>query len=888
MTISSTNRKAGPFVGNGSASVFAFSFRVFSASDLEVVRITVATGAETTLTINSGYTVTLNPDQNSNPGGSITLVGGALASGYNLIITSNIANLQPTDLTNQGGFYPEVITDALDRATIQIQQLDEHVGRTLSYPITDPTLGTELPALEQRKGTVLAFNATTGAPEAGPTIAAIGTVSGNTSDINTVAANISDVNIVAGNIGAVTGAKAMAQIYQGAKASDPTLRNAGTALETGDLYYNTSNNRMRVYETGTGWIDYEATAQTAATTATTQAGIATTQANIATAQALTATAGATTATSAKTIAEAARDAALMAKGIYATTDKALSKGVASVALTAAGSGGTNGTFDLVFSGGGGTGAAGRFTVSGGAVVASNVIITSTGDSYTSAPTVSFANSAGLTGATGLATIANNVDVGEHFFSLNGSIMILYTVAAGPVVTERARYALGYSDTTSPWLQVVTDKAGVVIGGFNEQGQFVLPDKLNRGVAQRLEDARAQAYVAAAMPLGMVPEANLQTATTVMATAPIIDTALAGDAWASYKYTVYQKTATAQYRFPTLMQLRPGKMLLFACDLLVPTGINDVNASRIVVSDIDFNFKTRSFTVSAPRIVVDDRAFTSGSSVAAAFGHSPILVRTGPNKGRIYLLYTSNKDAPATIAAEKPYLIYSDDNGQTWSAPTMLAAATGHLDNTYSYGTGMKAIQLKYGAAKGRLIFPWYAYTSAGVSNCYSVYSDNGGSTWVRGAPFGPNGSSEPTYAEHVDGTVYAMLRVGTKAELWKSTDGALTFTLVDANFLTHNGVQVAMGQTSESSPNVPRLVVSWPANPAGRYDLKVATSYDGWATKVEKMIEPFSANNGRAGYSGIDAIGEDYVMIAWEDNQDLGFVYDSIVIQAVNIKYLLS
>ena len=92
MTISSTNRKAGPFIGNGSASVFAFSFRVFAASDLEVVRITVATGVETTLTINSAYTVSLNADQNSNPGGSITLTGGALASGYNLIITSDIAN----------------------------------------------------------------------------------------------------------------------------------------------------------------------------------------------------------------------------------------------------------------------------------------------------------------------------------------------------------------------------------------------------------------------------------------------------------------------------------------------------------------------------------------------------------------------------------------------------------------------------------------------------------------------------------------------------------------------------------------------------------------------------------------------------------------------------
>ena len=57
--------------------------------------------------------------------------------------------------------------------------------------------------------------------------------------------------------------------YQGGQATNPTLRNDGSALQTGDLYYNTVNDRMRVYEIGTGWIDYEASAQAAATTATT-------------------------------------------------------------------------------------------------------------------------------------------------------------------------------------------------------------------------------------------------------------------------------------------------------------------------------------------------------------------------------------------------------------------------------------------------------------------------------------------------------------------------------------------------------------------------------------------------------------------------------------------
>ena len=91
MTISSTNRKAGPYIGNGTTTVFPFYFKVFTAADVEVVRLTVATNVEVVLALTTNYTVTLNTDQNANPGGSITLVAGALASGYNLVINSAIA-----------------------------------------------------------------------------------------------------------------------------------------------------------------------------------------------------------------------------------------------------------------------------------------------------------------------------------------------------------------------------------------------------------------------------------------------------------------------------------------------------------------------------------------------------------------------------------------------------------------------------------------------------------------------------------------------------------------------------------------------------------------------------------------------------------------------------
>jgi hypothetical protein len=160
MTISSTTRISPVYIGAGTNATFSFPFKVFSASDIEVVQVVVSTGALTTLTLTTEYTVALNGNQNTNPGGSITLVAGNLATGTNLVITSNVLNLQPTDLTNQGGFYPEVINDSLDRATIQIQQLNDTAQNAVHAPVTDGALAMTLPSAGIRANKFLAFGAT--------------------------------------------------------------------------------------------------------------------------------------------------------------------------------------------------------------------------------------------------------------------------------------------------------------------------------------------------------------------------------------------------------------------------------------------------------------------------------------------------------------------------------------------------------------------------------------------------------------------------------------------------------------------------------------------------------------------------------------------------------
>lgn len=158
MTISSTTRYS-QANGNGVTLTFPFAFKVFQTTDLVVYSTVIATGVDTLLTLNTDYTVSLNADQNYNPGGNIVFYV-APASTVKLTISSAVPNLQPTDLSNQGGFYPDVINDSFDRSTIQIQQVSNLNARGLVTPISDGvSTNLTLPSIANRANKYLAFDA---------------------------------------------------------------------------------------------------------------------------------------------------------------------------------------------------------------------------------------------------------------------------------------------------------------------------------------------------------------------------------------------------------------------------------------------------------------------------------------------------------------------------------------------------------------------------------------------------------------------------------------------------------------------------------------------------------------------------------------------------------
>lgn len=157
MSISSTTRRAGPFTCNGATTAFPFAFKVFQASDV-VVTLTDSIGNVSTLALTTNYTLSLNSNQDSNPGGTVTALI-AYASGYTITITSAVPATQPTVLTNNGGFYPTVINDALDRVTIVLQQMAEVNARQLTFPVSEPaSTSATLPSASGRASKYLGFD----------------------------------------------------------------------------------------------------------------------------------------------------------------------------------------------------------------------------------------------------------------------------------------------------------------------------------------------------------------------------------------------------------------------------------------------------------------------------------------------------------------------------------------------------------------------------------------------------------------------------------------------------------------------------------------------------------------------------------------------------------
>jgi hypothetical protein len=160
MTIPSTLRKAGPFIGTGAQTVFPVAFKVFAEADL-VVTITDEDGAESTGVLDTDYSVSLNASQDVSPGGTVTypISGTALATDERLTITCGIDLDQPLDIPGGGNFNPQAIENELDRIVMQIHQGHEMSSRAVRFPVSDDaSLSPVLPTAALRADMLAGFD----------------------------------------------------------------------------------------------------------------------------------------------------------------------------------------------------------------------------------------------------------------------------------------------------------------------------------------------------------------------------------------------------------------------------------------------------------------------------------------------------------------------------------------------------------------------------------------------------------------------------------------------------------------------------------------------------------------------------------------------------------
>lgn len=154
MTVSNqTNRTSAVGSGSGGQEV-TIPFPYSATSDLSVISRVTATGVETSLVETTNYTVTAA----SESGGTLTTVT-AVAVTAEIHIIRDTPNTQSLDLVTGGNFNAENIENALDKNTTLIIENKDSLGRTLTFPDTDPSTSfADMPNSVDRASLVLSFD----------------------------------------------------------------------------------------------------------------------------------------------------------------------------------------------------------------------------------------------------------------------------------------------------------------------------------------------------------------------------------------------------------------------------------------------------------------------------------------------------------------------------------------------------------------------------------------------------------------------------------------------------------------------------------------------------------------------------------------------------------
>jgi sialidase-1 len=324
-----------------------------------------------------------------------------------------------------------------------------------------------------------------------------------------------------------------------------------------------------------------------------------------------------------------------------------------------------------------------------------------------------------------------------------------------------------------------------------------------------------------------------------------------------------------YRIPALAVTGQGTVLAF-CEGR-KGGSGDTG-------DIDLLLKRSTdggTTWSAQQVLWDDGANTCGN---------PCVV-VDSDTGVVWLLCTWNRgdDRESQIIDQtsndtrRVFVLHSENDGATWSRPEEITADVKRPDWTW-YATGPgSGIQLRGGAAKGRLVIPC-DHIEARSRDYYShvIYSDDHGKSWQLGGRTPRPQVNECQVAELADGRLLLNMRnydpAQRRRQVATSRDGGATWQ--DQRFnhaLTEPICQAALEYLPTSASGRGVLLFTNPADAERRVRMTLRASFDEGQTWPHETV----LHAGPSAYSDL-ALLADHIVACFYEAGERG-AYETLV-----------
>lgn len=294
--------------------------------------------------------------------------------------------------------------------------------------------------------------------------------------------------------------------------------------------------------------------------------------------------------------------------------------------------------------------------------------------------------------------------------------------------------------------------------------------------------------------------------------------------------VFQKgqDGYACFRIPAIVQSKAGTLLAFA--EARKNSCSDTGNIDLVVKRSEDGGKTWSKAIT----VWDDGDNVCGNP-------APIVDQ---ETGRIILVTCWNlgEDHEKEIIDGKSkdsrriYVLSSDNDGISWSAPKEISSSVKHPDWTW-YATGpCHGIQLQSKKHKGRLVVS-ANHMVAGTKTYHSqiIYSDDKGETWKLGGIVSKHGGNESSVTELKNGDLMLNMRNYNREESKSrsyviSKDGGETVS--EMQYLPELIEPICQGSTLNYMKN-------------GKVSNNILFSNPASTDKREKMTIKLSQNNGK-------------------------------------------